>query len=171
MKGDNSCITPEDSDIVKEGELLKIGKKTGTMQKRFYILRDHSLFIYNNKGQKIPSSLIFLKGTFILHVTDKNKEFFGFSIYHPANLVHTRTYYHRSKDVIDDWIRLLRFQATGNYSLTFDEKYVKGPKLGQGKFSSVFQCRNRETNEAIAVKQIVKSDLSEREQDFLREEI
>ena len=41
---------PLDSDIVKQGELLKIGRKTGTMRTRYYILRDQSLFIYNNKN-------------------------------------------------------------------------------------------------------------------------
>jgi len=31
---------PRDSKIVKEGELNKIGKRTGTMRSRYYILRD-----------------------------------------------------------------------------------------------------------------------------------
>jgi len=34
------CIMPKDSTIIKEGELLKIGKRTGTMRARYYILRD-----------------------------------------------------------------------------------------------------------------------------------
>lgn len=44
------CIVPTDSKIIKVGELLKIGKRTGTMRSRFYILRDQALFIYNNKN-------------------------------------------------------------------------------------------------------------------------
>lgn len=40
---------PLDSVVTKEGELLKIGKRTGTMRARYYVLRDQSLFIYNNK--------------------------------------------------------------------------------------------------------------------------
>jgi len=31
---------PSDSTIVKEGELSKIGKRTGTMRSRYYVLRD-----------------------------------------------------------------------------------------------------------------------------------
>ena len=58
-------IIPLDSQIVKEGELLKIGKRTGTMRSRYYILRDQALFIYNTKKQGIPSLVIFLKGMFI----------------------------------------------------------------------------------------------------------
>lgn len=57
------------------------------------------------------------------------------------------------------------------YNLSFDEKYIKGRKLGSGKFSTVYQCQNKETQEIVAVKQINKPNLSEREKDFLREEI
>ena len=35
-----SIITPLDSIITKEGELQKIGKKTGAMRSRYYVLRD-----------------------------------------------------------------------------------------------------------------------------------
>ena len=56
---------PLDSIVVKEGELLKIGRKTGTMRTRYYILRDQTFYIYNNKSQKYPSNLIVLKGMYI----------------------------------------------------------------------------------------------------------
>ena len=46
-------------------DCLKIGKRTGVMRTRFYILRDQALFIYNNKNQKYPSLCIFLKGMYI----------------------------------------------------------------------------------------------------------
>ncbi len=173
MKHESHGTMPHDSEIIKEGELFKIGRKTGTMRKRYYVLRDHSLFIYNNKGQKIPSSLIFLKGMFInpMKPDPKTNNAHGFCIQHPSDLVRTRTYYHRSKEVIDEWINLLRFSSTGTYSAGFDEKYYRGPQLGQGKFSTVYQCKNKENGELTAVKQIVKAQLTEREQDFLREEI
>ena len=44
-----NCYVPKDSTVIKEGELLKIGQKTGWMRTRYYILRDHALFIYKNK--------------------------------------------------------------------------------------------------------------------------
>ena len=43
--------------------------------------------------------------------------------------------------------------------------------MGKGKFSTVYQCKNIETNESIAAKNIIKGNLTEREKDFLREEI
>jgi len=70
--------------------------------------------------------------------------------------------------VIDDWIRLLRIEAS---NLSFEERYLRGPKLGNGKLSTVYQCQNKETGELIAVKHIIKSNLSERETEFLREEL
>lgn len=55
--------------------------------------------------------------------------------------------------------------------MSFDEKFIRGPQLGKGKFSTVFKCQNKETSEIIAAKQIVKEQLTDKERDFLREEI
>lgn len=43
--------------------------------------------------------------------------------------------------------------------------------IGKGKFSSVFLCRNRETEELVAMKLIDRTTLTIKEKDFLREEI
>ena len=56
-------------------------------------------------------------------------------------------------------------------NLSFEETYIQGRKLGNGKFSTVYQCQNKDTQDIIAMKQIDKSSLTEREKDFLREEI
>jgi hypothetical protein len=42
---------------------------------------------------------------------------------------------HHNLDIIQDWIRALRLQAE---SLMFEDKYVRGSQLGQGKFSTVY---------------------------------
>ena len=64
-------------------------------------------------------------------------------------------------------MRHIRYQAN---NLSFEEKYNKGKKLGNGKFATVYQCLNKDTGEVVAMKQIDKTSLSERERDFLREE-
>ena len=61
----NSCIVPKDSIIIKEGELLKVGKKTQIMMSRYVILRDNALYIYRNKEQAIPSQIISLRGLYV----------------------------------------------------------------------------------------------------------
>lgn len=43
--------------------------------------------------------------------------------------------------------------------------------LGKGKFSIVYMCKHRETEEILAMKHIDKNQLTMREKDFLREEI
>ena len=30
-------------------------------------------------------------------------------------------------------------------NINFDDKYIRGQKLGNGKFSTVYQCKNKET--------------------------
>ena len=52
--GKKRLLMPLDSKVVKEGELMKIGKRTGTMRTRYYMLRDQAMFIYANKSAKIP---------------------------------------------------------------------------------------------------------------------
>jgi calcium/calmodulin-dependent protein kinase I len=86
-------------------------------------------------------------------------------------MVRTRIFYHKSKQVIDDWVRALKLQTTGVTYLSFDEKYERGEEIGHGKFSTVFECKNKHTQESIAAKQIVKNTLTDVEKEFLRDEI
>lgn len=160
---------PKDSVIVKEGELLKVGKKTSTMRARYYILRDNALFIFNNKDQKFPSNIISLRGLYITPVEpEKGSNYHGFSISHENEMVRSRTFYHRNQEAIIDWIKCLKWEAN---NLNFDDKYIRGRKLGKGKFSTVYECQNKETQEIVAMKHIHKPSLTEREREFLREEI
>lgn len=78
-----------------------------------------------------------------------------------------KSLYHKSETVINEWILCLKQQ--GN-NLNFEDKYQKGRKLGNGKFSTVWQSQNRETLENVAVKLIDKRSLTDKEKDFLREE-
>lgn len=94
---------------MKEGELLKIGKRTGVMRTRFYILRDQALFIYNNKNQKYPSLCIFLKGMYINQIKpDQKTKLHGFMISHESSLVKNRVYYSKSKEEVEKWVKMLR---------------------------------------------------------------
>lgn len=157
--------------IIKEGELLKVGKKTSTMRSRYYILRDNALYIYNNKDQKLPSNIIVLKGLYIMRVEPEKgsgSNYHGFCISHEIEMVRPRTFYHKNQEAVSDWIKCLKQEAN---NLNFEDKYIKGRKLGKGKFSTVYECQNKETGEIVAMKHIHKPSLSEREREFLREEI
>jgi serine/threonine protein kinase len=99
---------------------------------------------------------------------EKGSSYFGFVISHDSKIFGQKTLYHKNLEAISDWIKCLKQEAC---NLSFDDRYIKGRKLGNGKFSTVFQCQNRETQEIVAVKQIHKPSLTEREKEFLREEI
>ena len=38
------------------------------------------------------------------------------------------------------------------------EKYEKISKIGEGSYGVVFKCRNRETNQLVAIKKFVESE-------------
>lgn len=80
---------------------------------------------------------------------DKKHNYHGFCISHEDPLfqnsntsgrqqgVRQRTYYHKNIEVIENWVSLLRQESS---NLSFEERYIGGPKLGNGKFSTVYQC-------------------------------
>lgn len=112
-----------------------------------------------------------MKGLYITRVEPEKGtggSYHGFCISHEIDVVRPRTFYHKSQEAVIDWIKCLRQEAN---NLNFDDKYTKGRKLGKGKFSTVYECQNKETGEIVAMKHIHKPSLSEREKEFLREEI
>jgi len=38
------------------------------------------------------------------------------------------------------------------------DKYEKIKKIGEGSYGQVFKCRNKETNETVAIKKFIESD-------------
>ena len=96
-----SCIFPKDSVIVKEGYLQKIGRKSQILVSRYYILRDHSLYIYKSKDQRIPQNIISLKGLYINTIySQKRSQLFGFNLSHENKAVKTRQLFHMNQEVI-----------------------------------------------------------------------
>lgn len=50
---------------MKQGELYKIGRKSGLQVSRYYILRDNALYVYKNREQIYPSNVVSLRGLYI----------------------------------------------------------------------------------------------------------
>jgi hypothetical protein len=62
----------------------------------------------------VPHDIIFLKGLFINQIKfDANTGCHGFIISHNSDLFRTRIFYHKSQEVIDEWMRALKLQTTG----------------------------------------------------------
>ena len=84
----------------------------------------------------MPTSVIPLKGLYINQIKqEKSSEFYGLVISHENKQVRSRVLYHRTQETILDWINHLKLQAN---NLNFEDKYNKGRKLGNGKFSTVY---------------------------------
>lgn len=111
--------------------------------------------------------MFFLKGLYFEKIRDKNG-FYGFSLYHEKETFRKRMIFHRSQDVIDEWIGRLRI-----YCQFFDLKqtYQMNHKLGGGKFSDVIQAMNLNNKKTYALKKIDKEKLTPKEKLFLRDEI
>ena len=56
---------PKGSQVMKHGELFKIGRRTGKQIYRYFILRDNALFVYKSKDKVLPSRVISLKGMYV----------------------------------------------------------------------------------------------------------
>jgi hypothetical protein len=80
---------------------------------------------------------------------DKTTSCHGFCISHESKLVRSRVFHHKNQEVVEDWVRQLRMESS---NMSFEEKFIRGPQLGKGKFSTVFKCQNKETSEIIAAK-------------------
>ena len=59
------AFIPKGSQVLKHGELFKIGRRTGKQIYRYFILRDNALFVYKSKDKVLPSRVISLKGMYV----------------------------------------------------------------------------------------------------------
>ena len=57
-----------------EGELLKLGKRTGMIQKRYCVVREATLFIYEDKNCQKLLKMMFLRGNTIQSNVILNKD-------------------------------------------------------------------------------------------------
>lgn len=99
------------------------------MQKRHYVLKDNTLFMYHDDKSSIPSAILFMRG---LHIVDKgwsDKE----QMYHlcikgiDSSKKQSKHFYHPIRKVLSSWITKLQ-KAAEDFS--FSDKYFKGKQLG-----------------------------------------
>ena len=156
-----------ESRIIKQGYLLKVGQLTDLMQERWYVLRDQALFIYNSRGQRIPTQIIPLVGLQICKLSPENNNHRLAICNEISKSYPLKVLYHEDFNVINDWVNKLKEQAQ---NLCFHDQYQIITEIGIG-LSTVFKCRNKATQEVLAVKQIHKPNLTDQGRRRLREEI
>ena len=96
------------------------------------------------------------------------KGFKGFTLEHESENFKEKTYFHKNPLETEYWVKELKEEAECR---DFNQVYQRLNEIGKGKFSTVYNVRNRETSELLAMKLIDKNKLSVREKEFLREEI
>jgi hypothetical protein len=116
-----SCIVPQDSIIVMQGDMNKVGQKTLFMMTRFLILRDNALFVYYNREEKMPYLIVPLRGLFVNPIKlDSRDGVYGFSLEHTKKNVKTRRFYSSNHELVTEWVRVIRQQA---HNVSFDSIY------------------------------------------------
>ena len=95
-----------EGQVLKEGYLYKLGRKSNMWVKRYYVVKDNSLLIYEKKGDLNPKSklfmpffdrslfidVIFLYGMYIERAP-MNKNLLGFSIAFESDLNPPKYFY------------------------------------------------------------------------------
>ena len=114
----------------------------------------------------IQIEVIFINGLYV--VPTMIKGFRGFSLTHESDYFKEREFFHKTFADADQWVKALQDEADYH---DFNKIYQRMGEIGKGKFSTVYNVRNRETNELFAMKYIDKNRLTMKEKEFLREEI
>lgn len=144
-------------------------KSNNQLEKKYGLLRDELLLLYENYSGKYPYEAIFLKGCYTEIIGDfyaTNK--FGISISCESSNQDDFMFWSDSRKERDEWIKNLEYAAKQR---RFKEFYSVGDKIGQGKFSEVYVCTEYLTYKKWAVKVINKSKLSQLEKELLQSEI
>lgn len=154
-----------------EGELMKVGRRTERLAKRWFTLNESGLVQFKTKASLTPKDVIFLNGLYIEPLAYKGMK--GFRIFHDSEYFREKKYFHPDNSVAEKWIR-----AILEHAAYFDvkTKYQIGRLLGKGKFSNVYmatalEVQSSEDDAPLAMKILDKKALTPKEREFLRDEI
>lgn len=92
----------------------------------------------------------------------------GIIIFHECDYFKEQLLFHKDGLEADKWVKAIQEEAQ---FFDINEKYDRQQMLGKGKFSQVYLCKSRATEEFVALKQIDKNELTTKEKEFLMEEI
>lgn len=145
------------------GELTKVGRKHKRQTRRYYVLKQNTLVMFLSKKHRNPRRVYFLRGAYV-----EPKDSLGLRVFHEHKEFSSIELFADSEALRDQWLRKLQ-RAAGYFS--FEKKYERLNQIGRGKFSNVFKCRSRKSDQVFALKEITKANLDKREMTFIREEI
>lgn len=158
------------STQTKEGWMFKVGTRFGILKKKWFVLRDSFLYLFNGEFDRKPAAVIFLEGCFVEPLDDakQSKCPFGIEIVVSDDKSKSKIFWCYTEEDRNEWLDLIK-NAAQVYE--FDDYYEMGCELGTGKFSSVRECTNRASGGKYAVKIIEKSQMNDKDKESLRTEI
>ncbi|ETO29983.1 protein kinase-PH domain-containing protein [Reticulomyxa filosa] len=187
----NSLITRScyKQSVRKCGPLFKIGRKSGMLVERFYVLEDKNLYTFKlclfvffesferRQEDRVACDAFFIHGWFIApfddhyaHAKDKSKQYFGIELHPPQNNSDNAALrkYARTKEERDEWVKAFcRAASTGS----LDDYYTIGEVLGRGHFSVVHLGVHKKTNKKYAIKVVEKKKVDASQRMCLQNEI
>jgi hypothetical protein len=163
---------PSASEVVEhEGYLFKIGARLRGFRKRWYFLSHKFLYWFHASTDTTPAGVVMLEGAYVKPVDDAHApRYFGLSLL-PASAsgdAAPRLLYARTEVERNEWVSMLRRACR---TVAFDESYRMGRRLGQGRFSVVYEATRCDSGGKVAVKVINKATLTATERELLRSEI
>ena len=164
--------------VALEDYLWKKGKSfLHAMTKRYYLLSGNCMYYYSRKDDVRPKGVVFITGSLVERIKDKDMEmkgFFGFELAHQdlcSGEHHNhdrRVFFCASEEARDRWVVALQHAG---HVVPIEDDYVIGRELGRGRFSVVCECVNKVSGLHCAVKIIDKATIEKAEKELLRTEI
>lgn len=150
-----------------EGWLVKNGKTFNLPHKRYFVLRDQFLYVFNKAGDDVPRKALFLRHAVIrplLLADDDRSKKSGFII--QLNSGRAIKLFASSREERDRWV--IELTRAARLNSLHNEYQLMSPR-GEGRFAVVHRAVHKYTQETVAVK-IVQKDVMD-DFSWLRNEV
>ncbi|KAJ3432777.1 serine/threonine-protein kinase ypk2/ykr2 [Anaeramoeba flamelloides] len=151
------------SEIIKSGYLVKQGGRIKTWKKRWFVIKDKTVYYYKKENSRLPLGMFALTKSVTLDYAKKRRKKNVFSCDVPSQ----RTYYISagSEQLREEWIKSINNEIN---SLKTDKVSMKDFKLlsviGRGTYGKVMQVKKKDTSEIYAMKTLQKGMLADHQQ-------
>lgn len=164
-------ILPNTSEISNrfESYMYKLGKRLGTIIKRYYLLYGSCLYYYKYKSDTKPKGIIFISGSIIIPIEKNKIEISELNLCTGEHNQENKKIFICDNEITrNKWIEHL--QKASHY-ISFESVYSLENEIGIGAFSSVYKCVRNIDSKEFAVKIIDKSHFNENDKLNLKNEL
>eukprot|EP00949_MAST-11_sp_MAST-11-sp1_P003073 g3073.t1 len=157
------------SETSHEGWLYKQGGNFKVWVKRWYRIVGNFCYYFHREADDVPAGVFFMDGCIVEALSEGGKGAFGIElVFSTGGERDKRVLYASNEEERRIWVDSLR--AAGN-TRKFETDFDMHESIGEGKFSRVFRCTEKESGTDFAVKVSFKSNMSMVEQGMMQSEI